>query len=258
MDYNDLYLKVKNFIKKEKYVVHVSKSSDPYIFLYLSSSNHLDYEFKDEEWIIYLDWNYGHRKQLGKIVSFNKVNLDESLWKGLPKSIKDFIEKLNVLFKESLKSNFVDFVISKVRVKLAASVTVKPYSIDIFKSIEIPMAHRAEHEEYYVAEEWQKTQFNYRLNSATSIYYAYKNRKVIGHLGLDDDDRVRAVYIDPEFRRKGIAAKIYEAVFKRNARIFSDDAQAMEPEIINMWHKLKKKFPDNIKQNEDKSFIYEA
>jgi len=122
MDIDGIFKEVEEVVKKEKpsFILGVQKSQErPYIFLYMNGSNHLDYEFKDEGWIIHLDLNYGHRKELGKIKGYNKkVTYDAKLWKDIPDPIKDFIEKLNKVFKESLKTESIKFITSKVKEKL--------------------------------------------------------------------------------------------------------------------------------------------
>ena len=121
MDINKILKEVKDVVKKEKpsFILNVSKSSErPYIFLYMNGSNHLDYEFKDGEWIIHLDLNYGHRKELGRIKGYNKVEYKQELWKPIPDPIKKVIEKLNKVFKESLKADSIKFITSKVKEKL--------------------------------------------------------------------------------------------------------------------------------------------
>ena len=118
MDIDAILKKVKEVVKKENpsFILNVNKSHDrPYIFLYMNGSNHLDYEFKDGGWIIHLDLNYGHRKELGEIKGYNKVEYSGKLWKDVPKPIKDFIETLNKVFKESLKSDSIKFITSKVK-----------------------------------------------------------------------------------------------------------------------------------------------
>lgn len=122
MDTDTILKKVKEVVKKENpsFILNVSKSHDrPYIFLYMNGSNHLDYEFKDGEWIIHLDLNYGHRKELGKIKGYNRVEYSDKLWKDVPDPIKDFIETLNKVFKETLKSESIKFITSKVKEKLS-------------------------------------------------------------------------------------------------------------------------------------------
>jgi len=122
MEIDNVLKEVKEVVKKENppFILNVDKNHDrPYIFLYMNGSNHLDYEFKDGEWVIHLDINYGHRKELGKIKSYNSVKYDDKLWKDVPKPIKDFIGELNKVFKESLKSKSIKFITSKVKEKLS-------------------------------------------------------------------------------------------------------------------------------------------
>jgi len=145
------------------------------------------------------------------------------------------------------------------RYLFASKVMVKPYSPNVFAKIEVPMEHRAQHEDYGDDKEWEDTEYNYRLDAPVEeIYYAYTQGKVIGHIGLDGDDKIIAVYVSPDYRRKGVSAKMHEEVFSRSARILSDDPSAMEPEEKATWEKLMKKMPDNIEKLKDGSFIYRS
>jgi len=262
MDIDNVLTDVKSLVKKENptFILNVNKSQErPYIFLYMNGSNHLDYEFKDGEWVIHLDLNYGHRKVLGIIKNYNKIEYKD-IKKDIPKPIMDFIEKLNKVFKETLKPDSVKFITSMIRRKLFASnVMVKPYSPSVFEKIEVPMEHRAPHEDYGDNQEWEDENYNYRLDAPVEeIYYAFTKSKVIGHLGLDGEERITAVYVSPDYRRKGVSSKMHEEVFSRNARILSDDPSAMEPEEKATWEKLMKKMPDNIEKLKDGSFVYRA
>jgi len=149
---------------------------------------------------------------------------------------------------------------TKVRRHLFASkVMVKPYSSNVFEKIEVPMEHRAPYENYGDDENWEDTEFNYRLDAPVEeIYYAYTQGKVIGHIGLDGDAKIIAVYVSPDYRRKGVSGKMHEEVFSRNTRVLSDDPNAMESEEKATWEKLMKKMPDNIEKMKDGSFIYKA
>ena len=150
----------------------------------------------------------------------------------------------------------------KARVKrhiFASKVMIKPFSTHVFEKIEVPMEHRAPHEDYGDQEKWVDTEYNYRLDAPVEeIYYAYTNSEVIGHLGLDGDEKIVAVYVSPKYRRMGVSAKMHEEVFSRNARVLSDDPSAMEPEEKATWEKLMKKMPDNIEKMKDGSFIYKG
>ena len=129
MDIDNVLKDVKEVVKKENpsFILSLNKSHDrPYIFLYMNGSNHLDYEFKDDKWIIHLDLNYGHRKVIGEIKGFNKkVEYKQDLWKTVEKPIRDFIEELNKVFKESLKGQAIKFITSKVKEKLLNRVVHK-------------------------------------------------------------------------------------------------------------------------------------
>lgn len=140
----------------------------------------------------------------------------------------------------------------------ASKVMVKPYSSNVFEKIEVPMEHRAPHEDYGDDDEWEDTEYNYRLDAPVEeIYYAYTVSKVIGHLGLDDE-RIVCVYVSPDYRRKGVSEKMHKEVFSRNERVLSDDPSAMEPEEKATWEKLMKQNPDNIEKLKDGSFVYKA
>ena len=145
------------------------------------------------------------------------------------------------------------------RIMFAAKVMVKPYSPNVFRNIKIPMEHRAPEENYEDDQEWKDTEYNYRLGAPVEeIYYAFTGGEVIGHLGLNADTKVTALYVSPEYRRKGVATKMYEEVFSRNSEVFSDDPDAMEPEAKATWEKLMKKMPDKIKKLKDGSFVYQG
>jgi len=148
----------------------------------------------------------------------------------------------------------------KVRRHLFASnVMVKPYSPSVFENIEVPMEHRAQHEDYGDDLKWEDTEYNYRLDAPVEeIYYAFTKGEVIGHIGLDEDVKIIAVYISPKYRRKGVSAEMHKEVFSRNARVLSDDPSAMEPEEKATWEKLMKKMPNNIEKMKDGSFVYKA
>lgn len=145
------------------------------------------------------------------------------------------------------------------RVILASNVMIKPYSPSVFENIEVPMEHRAPHESYGDKKVWVDTEYNYRLDAPVEeIYYAFTKGKVIGHIGLDGDNRMVAVYVSPEYRGKGVSTKMHEEVFRRNVEVKSDDVDAMEPEEKATWEKLMKKMPNKIKKQKDGSYIYEV
>jgi len=87
---------------------------------------------------------------------------------------------------------------------------------------------------------------NHRLNTVDDIHYAVKNKKVIGHLGRDDEGSVKASYVDPEHRRQGVSEGLYKHVAKTTGFVKSDDLDAMEPGATGMWEKLKKKHPEAV------------
>lgn len=149
---------------------------------------------------------------------------------------------------------------NKVLRKLIASsakvVLFDNYSKFKNKGIDIPMAHRSEYLDYGDSLKWEDTEYNYRLSNLEDIYYAVLNNKVVGHIGIDDDYSIRAVYVDPEYRNRGISEKMHLEIFKLYPRVMSDDSDAMEVAEKKLWEKLMKRFPDNIQKLEDGSFVH--
>lgn len=89
--------------------------------------------------------------------------------------------------------------------------------------------------------------FNYRLDqNPDNIYYNVKDNKVVGHLGLDDNRSIKAVYVDPKYRRKGVAKELYKTVAEKEGGLYSDDFYAMEPEAKALWESLAKERPEEI------------
>jgi ribosomal protein S18 acetylase RimI-like enzyme len=126
-----------------------------------------------------------------------------------------------------------DKLLKKSYLKLT-SVVVKIFNNSNLKNVKIPMQHRSPNEVYDDVA-WFDKEFNYRLDyPVEEIYYAYTLVNgfptVVGHLGLSSDLQIKAVYVDPSHRNKGIAEKLYLNVFKANPTVLSDDFDAMEPE----------------------------
>jgi hypothetical protein len=55
---------------------------------------------------------------------------------------------------------------------------------DLPSDVEIPLSHASESE----AEHWKESDYNYRLNSCDTKIYAVINKKVVGHLGIVEDE----------------------------------------------------------------------
>ncbi len=110
--------------------------------------------------------------------------------------------------------------------------------------IEIPEAHVPA-----VDIDDKEVEFNYRLNNAEQIYYAVRNNKVVGHLGLDSDNTVISVHIDADYQRQGLATELYIQAVKENGDINSDDPSAMEPEAKSLWNRLAKEYPEFVTRN---------
>ncbi len=136
----EVYDKVKDYVAKygEGLFRSVQASAErPYIFIYMNGNNHLDYEFKDNKWIIHLDLNYGHRKVIGEIIGYKGVSYKQDLWKKIEKPIRDHIDKINNIFKETLKSQSIKFITSKVKDKISYSKKLKLYRSDNSKEFSV-------------------------------------------------------------------------------------------------------------------------
>jgi GNAT superfamily N-acetyltransferase len=120
------------------------------------------------------------------------------------------------------------------------------------KDVEIPMQHASEND--LPEGEWEENEFNYRLNTASSIYYAVSGKKVIGHLGLNSDDKVEGVYVDPEYRGKGTALALYEFAVNDLDTIW-DKPSEQDPGGKAIWEALERKHPENVDLGK-KKFIY--
>jgi len=104
---------------------------------------------------------------------------------------------------------------------------------------------------------------NYRLNNLQDIKYYVKDGKVTGHLGIGEDSdtgvpQIKAVYVDPDNRRSGIALAMYKDYIENNDELISDDADAMEPEAKNLWEKLRKLYPTKIQKLKDGRYYYSS
>ena len=91
---------------------------------------------------------------------------------------------------------------------------------------------------------------NHRLNTVDDIQYAVKDGKVIGHVGRDEDGAVKALWVDPEHRRKGVAESMYKRIAENDGVLKSDELDAMEPGAQQLWKKLQVQFPDSVKKTD--------
>lgn len=123
--------------------------------------------------------------------------------------------------------------------------------VKTISKINLPENIKIKDEHIPAAEINKEKEFNYRLNNIDDISYAVKNNSVIGHLGVDENNAVKAVYVDPKFRKKGVAEQLYTDYVYKNGVLKSDDINAMEPEAKNLWEKLQKKYPEEITETKD-------
>ena len=129
----------------------------------------------------------------------------------------------------------------KVTVKMADGGGVTYHHEDSLpKGTKVPTEHQR------AVEADEEAGENHRLNMAESIHYAVKDKKVIGHVGQDDEGSVKGVYVDPEHRRKGVAEGLYKHVASQSGGIKSDVPYAMEPSSKKLWEKLKTEHPSKV------------
>lgn len=101
---------------------------------------------------------------------------------------------------------------------------------------------------------WAETENNYRLNTCDEVYFAVIGNVAIGHLGINEDS-IRAVYIDPEYRGLKLSYQLYEHVFLVLGEIKSDTAR--EKVADKIWKKLHKKYSALIKYDtEEDIYIF--
>lgn len=106
---------------------------------------------------------------------------------------------------------------------------------------EIPMSHCPEH--LAPEDEWEESDFNYRLNTCDDILVLVHNDTIIGHMGFSNST-IRALFIDESYQGQGLSYKFYEYAFNFYEWVNSDDAR--EPVATYIWKKLQKQYPNQI------------
>lgn len=94
---------------------------------------------------------------------------------------------------------------------------------------------------------WAEKEYNYRLENMPTKKYLVQGKNVVGHVGLNEDDAIRAAYINKDLQGQGLGKKMYELLFKEGNAVKSDDLSAMEPGAKGIWESMKKKMPKQIK-----------
>lgn len=103
------------------------------------------------------------------------------------------------------------------------------------------LAHK---NQYHMDEnEWSDKDFNYRLNVCDTIFFAIKNNKVVGHLGIRED-KVQSIFVEESHRGEGIALELYFKAFDVYPVLYSDDAR--EPAGTKLWERLMGMYPNLI------------
>lgn len=171
---------------------------------------------------------------------------------------------VNILRREKLKSitELADFLFKKwhgTKSSVTSSQGITIYDdMDLPPEVELPMHHVGQDKWPEPESEddaaWEEDEYNYRLNTADSIWYAVADGVVIGHLGLKDD-AVETVYVDPDWQGKGVAVALYEEAVKMMDEIVSDP-RSQEPGGRAIWEKLKKLYPDRVELNRNRFAFY--
>lgn len=123
------------------------------------------------------------------------------------------------------------------------------------RKIVIPIEHCPEHMWNSNLSEWKEEEYNYRLNTCDTIYFAVVNNKIVGHLGLNENS-IKALYIDPNFRSFRLSYQLYEHLFLDFQYVESDDAR--EPVANKIWERLSKKYSSLIQYDQKRDvYIYD-
>lgn len=143
--------------------------------------------------------------------------------------------------RELLKSSKAEGAASKVsKTKLLDFTDLEK------QGIKPDMRHLSEDDAEYLGIPWEDTEYNYRLNYLPTKKFLVKDGKVVGHIGLDDSDTIKAAYVNAEQQGEGFGTEMYKALMNEGYPISSDDAMAMEPGAKAIWEKLHKERPDLV------------
>ena len=135
---------------------------------------------------------------------------------------------------------------SKTLIDLAEKSGGKKKGIEVIERYDLPENVKVGDQHIPAMDIEKEVDVNYRLDGIEDIFYAVKDNKVVGHIGLDEDGAVKTVFVDPKYRRQGVAENLYEDVASKRGGLVSDDLNAMEPEAKKLWLKLKKKYPKQV------------
>ena len=109
----------------------------------------------------------------------------------------------------------------------------------------IPMEHLGPDTAEILGIPWEEKGYNYRLdgNAPNVKYFLDDKGQVIGHLALDDEDSIKAAYVNENVQNKGIGTEMYRRLFNEGIPVKSDEFMAMEPQAKAIWKKLSSEYP---------------
>lgn len=95
-------------------------------------------------------------------------------------------------------------------------------------------------------------QHNYEDNR--SIYYLTDNNNLrmslSGYYDENNEYYILICIVDPRYHGKGYASYLYNFIASQNKAIYSD--VNLSPEAIRLWEKLKRTYPEDIKQENNR------
>jgi len=93
---------------------------------------------------------------------------------------------------------------------------------------------------------WAEKEYNYRLENIPNKKYLVQGKKVLGHIGLDDENAIKAAYINKDMQGQGLGKKMYDLLLQEGNPIKSDDPYSMEPAAKHIWDNLREKMPSQV------------
>jgi len=168
------------------------------------------------------------------------------LTKKLPHTIAPLVEKL----PQVAEDNIFTRAMALQKIKNEKAVISPPRLVDMEEldrlGIKPGMAHLSPDDAESFGIPYKNKDYNYRLQTVSNKKYLTKNGHVVGHIGLNDEDSIKAAFIEEALQGEGLGTEMYRQLFNEGNPISSDDLMAMEPEAKAIWEKLSKEFPGKI------------